>query len=155
MKPTVYTQGTIQVIIYTHEDEMTWRACSTGIRTQYHPVKGATMLPTPLTRLAILIATSYLFFFISMTEQPMCCAVFCIAIQELCMTKTLNIVNWNVFLRFIKNSGCFELWFKLASQTLSQKLVLNSSTFIPSQHLSLVIPWSFTTESRLSWMLGL
>ena len=32
--------------------DMTWRASPTGIRTQYHPVKGATTLPTELTRLA-------------------------------------------------------------------------------------------------------
>ena len=41
-----------QVIIYTHEDKVIWRwrASPTGIRTQYHPVKGATMLLTELTR---------------------------------------------------------------------------------------------------------
>ena len=43
-----------QVIIYTHEDEVIWRwrASQTGIRTQYHPVNGRTMLPTELMRLA-------------------------------------------------------------------------------------------------------
>ena len=29
-----------------------WRASPTGIRTQYHPVNGGTMLPTELTRVA-------------------------------------------------------------------------------------------------------
>ena len=32
--------------------DMRWRATPTGIRTQYHPVMGVTMLPTELTRLA-------------------------------------------------------------------------------------------------------
>ena len=32
--------------------DMRWKASPTGIRTQYHPVKGATTLPTELTRLA-------------------------------------------------------------------------------------------------------
>ena len=33
--------------------DMRWRASPTGIRTQYHPVNGGTMLPTELTRLAV------------------------------------------------------------------------------------------------------
>ena len=41
-----------QVIINTHEGEVLWRwrASPTGIRTQHHPVKGATMLSIELMR---------------------------------------------------------------------------------------------------------